>query len=890
MAGGFIFPAAQISAPEARRRILACWTPGAAVYRTALGPLLRLRDAVRVRCDRAPGLVLVRSGAGLSAGPAPEKPPLLEGEVLVPASGRWCIERCTDACLETPEQWLELASSRLAEVASLGEAAPQTIASPPPPAEVRALLSIPPASVDRASVLAALRAPRRTAQAGAAVSRALAVLGRAAQGFVRGLFAAWLGPGRTTGAVRPPAPEGLPSPLWLAVKSLLSRLWMRGALGWLVGRKHAAYLMRTMRLLRQGDLDRALREAIPLSALWAREPLPPAWRLGASRSELRPSMSRIVATSSVGVGPSLHAELSALYRSAKERLEGQGRVEEAAFVLADLLDTPAEAIALLERHRRFRFAAELAEARLAHDPVLAIRLWMLARDRAAAIRVARQHRAFAAAIARLERGHAEEAVQLRLLWGDLLASAGRFDEAVEAVWPVATARPLALRWIECAVAAGEALAPRMLARWAVESDSPWEQVRDRVLCATGGQTRDDARRRFELADALARHKSPRALALLGTLLRPVLRDRVELATSVDRGELARLCSAAGDAALRSDLGRFPVFPARPELDAAAPVEHTLKHRGAQIAADVVRLPSGRLLAALGQAGVQLLARDGRVLHLFDQPATRLVLADAGDRALGIHPLGDGTSRISRLDLAGRRAEPWLELRLSAFASTFDGESWLVSQGRTVQALDVLAPEAHSTWTVDGEGTALAVERDRCAVAILWSTVGGMQRWSYDRTMTLRSRKTMPALGEDLDGSGPPFSRVAALAVTATAVALALDRGDVAAFVSIWDGDSHGTLELAGRCEFLALSHGAIATANRDQHGALTLELRATRASSDRKTGAAVLAVTAVQARLRVDSAALTAVRFNAHELLTADSAGRIASLDVRTGELEWFVL
>jgi len=59
----------------------------------------------------------------------------------------------------------------------------------------------------------------------------------------------------------------------------------------------------------------------------------------------------------------------------------QIHIDEAAFVLAELLHADVEAIALLERHGRLRAAAELAEARPV-PPALAVRAWLLAGDAA----------------------------------------------------------------------------------------------------------------------------------------------------------------------------------------------------------------------------------------------------------------------------------------------------------------------------------------------------------------------------------------------------------------------------------------------------------------------------------------------------------------------------
>ena len=57
------------------------------------------------------------------------------------------------------------------------------------------------------------------------------------------------------------------------------------------------------------------------------------------------------------------AYLYQLYHASYKRLEAQNRIEEAAFVLAELLHANEQAVALLERHGKLKLAAELAEGR-----------------------------------------------------------------------------------------------------------------------------------------------------------------------------------------------------------------------------------------------------------------------------------------------------------------------------------------------------------------------------------------------------------------------------------------------------------------------------------------------------------------------------------------------
>src|SRR6185295_8622864 len=126
------------------------------------------------------------------------------------------------------------------------------------------------------------------------------------------------------------------------------------------------------------DIDGALRHAIPLAA--EAGPRRPLLRAFSPRPDLhiRPERSR--PWSVAEISPDLHGELRRLYRDAFHRLEAQSRVEEAAFLLAEVLHADEEAVAFLERHGRLRLAAELAEARDLPSG-LVVRQWFLAGDR-----------------------------------------------------------------------------------------------------------------------------------------------------------------------------------------------------------------------------------------------------------------------------------------------------------------------------------------------------------------------------------------------------------------------------------------------------------------------------------------------------------------------------
>jgi len=70
---GLLFPAGLVPDAAAQRRILALWTPGCAVYRTPAGLLAVFPTPMRLRCERAAGTPVVRSGGLLLAAPLTPK-------------------------------------------------------------------------------------------------------------------------------------------------------------------------------------------------------------------------------------------------------------------------------------------------------------------------------------------------------------------------------------------------------------------------------------------------------------------------------------------------------------------------------------------------------------------------------------------------------------------------------------------------------------------------------------------------------------------------------------------------------------------------------------------------------------------------------------------------
>jgi hypothetical protein len=864
-AAAFWFDPALLGEGEARRRVLAAWTPGATVLAVAEGYLLRLPQPRAVASDSVPGLPLTLDQGILSSAPlsASERKQLegREGSVVLVRAGVAQVTPLSGGRAVELSEWLDVSGWVTLPVRGLGAPPPpvpvlEPVAPPTrelfgagvptlaPEAQVMLArmqgrpppegLVVPPRPGLLARLRAALRGAETEAGAGAAspgglLQRLRAALGgkaadaAARPGVARGpgllqrLFgasgasasgsaapaggpgllarlAAWfqrndsqpaLPPG-ASGAATGPERTSVPVPRppsrlsrWLAAlfggagqgggasaapspgnvraapqppqgpppgPGMLSRLseWMlrNTPLGDLLGRRKAEYVRNLFDLFESGNLQEALRYAIPLgSHLDANTRV--SLGLPGPRESITLQPGRSGGAASVfGGGEALFDALKERYRDAFRRLEREGRIDEAAFVLAELLGAHEEAVSFLERHGRFTLAAELAEGRNL-PPGLVVRQWFLAKNVARATAIARRSGAFADAVLRLERTHPLEARSLRWAWGNALAEAGDWARAVQAVWPNPEARQQARAWMIWCADGGGVAGARMLAlrATAFPEDLPTLEAPLRELLEDEAPER--APERFAFALTLSGEApSTGRTALIVPTVRALLRDRAAGQARFDSSFLTRLLREAPDGTLRTDLPPLTERTHTPwKKDPSRQPLHALvqaRDAGAFPIHDAVVLPDGRLLLALGEAGARLVRADGRTVAHFDVPAFSLVPSLHGDRALALAPRGE-VRRLSRLDLRARKATGWCDTPLDAWASTYDGGTWFVATGNTVMMLDALAPEPRALWRVtDVRGPVWALAVDASRLSFLSAD---LERWTYDLPQgpTLRAR-------------------------------------------------------------------------------------------------------------------------------------------------------
>lgn len=792
---------------EARRRVLEAWRPGVTVWALAGGYLLKGAAPHPGAVESAPGLPLVLESGVLTSAPLSPN----ERERLAPPAGAVVLVQAGVARMYAPGAlrqvepgtWLDVSAWRRVRVKGLGAPPePMKRALEPVPAPTRERFGprVPRLAPEAERMLARMAGravpevepegffarlrrvfSRKPGEATLTVRREglFARLRRALRSRTEGVrdgsisvaregFFARLrrafrtetqgaAPRHAPGAsTRPAGPEG-PG----ALEQLKAWMLRSTPLGRLVGQRKGDYLRHLFELFEQGDLDEALRHAIPLGKdLDARAQL--ALGVPGPREELRiHPHGRGGAARSFGGGPAVFEALRERYRDTFRRLEREGRIDEAAFVLAELLDATEEAVSFLERHGRLQLAAELAEGRNL-PPGLVVRQWFLAKDVERAVAIARRSGVFADALLRLEKTHPDEAQALRLLWAESLAEAGDWQRAVSVVWPVASARHLARAWVERGIQAGGMSGAKLLVRLALGFPDGFGAARDAIHSLLSDDAPAHAPERLAFAAELLREDASEARsALCVPTVRALMRDEALEGLPSNARLLQQLhaLKAPALAALRTDLPT-PAPSAREPWGESHAAPHVRvwmdrSHAGAHAVHDAVVLPGRRVLLALGEAGARLVGPDGRTLAGFDVPAFSLVLSEQGHRALALARRGDPW-RVSRLDLVERRATHWCDLELDAWAPTYDGERWFTAAHGAVSMVDTLAAEPRSLWRVSEVGGTvlrMAVDAKHLSFLVLHLTWNQdferVERWCYELPggPVLRGRADMQDLRE-----------------------------------------------------------------------------------------------------------------------------------------------
>ncbi len=482
------------------------------------------------------------------------------------------------------------------------------------------------------------------------------------------------------------APADAPSSWWDRVQARLRRVTnptADPALTEALGARNAAFLQRLLQDLDAGRTDEALRRAVSVAAGGGASgvgdlgALPP-------RDQLRASVRPLGGGAGFEAVDDTLSALRSRYEAAAAALEAEGRVEEAAFVLADLLGAVARAVDLLEAHARYEAAAKLAAGR-GEDAVRVATLWWRAGAVDAALDAAWAGACegpFLAAV-----GDAPEAHPLRIALARRLLAAGRPLAAVAALRPD-EGDPLDPELAEVALAAAERLGGALaveaalvrlegLGRHASRARA-WSALAEVVGSGDDGPAVET------LAAGWARLPAePARAGIADTLVRALLRSSGALSVRPD--VVRAIADAAADPGLRADLPAL-VGADRPP----ASLTRLASDVGVVPVADVTLLPGGEVVVALGEAGLDVLAADGAHLRRVTVPCDRLVRPLEGDVVLALRDLGSRW-RVHRV--ATRSGEVALvgELPREVVAPVHDGETWWVVAEGLPSRVDLRRP-------------------------------------------------------------------------------------------------------------------------------------------------------------------------------------------------------
>lgn len=873
-AAGYLIDPALIGEAEARRRIARCYERGSRVLAIDEGYVVTLPTAVPILAERAPGLPLVKAGAGLSAVPEMNADP---GELVLLRAGL-LVHVDLDVAKRVP-------LTELVDLSGFERLAAKPLGEPPPPPQ--------PISSPRASIREILTEVPAQASEAAEIWGDAPGSGQPAAPSLFERMLSWLRERLVSGrrpqvepsdgdiVVAPTQPSGWWSKLIDAFDRFAVRFLNLSRLSRLLGQRQASYLRRLLDMFEDDRLDEALRHAIPL----AKEGTPgggrPAYGVPSPRDHLAITAGNQGGGSMMALGDELFDLLRERYRRAFERLERAGRIEEAAFVLAELLGETEEAISFLERHGELVKAAELAESR-GVAPAIVVRQWIIAGEWTRAVRIARRHHAFGEAVMLLSKTHPAIAKSLRLLWADALAEAGDFVGAVDVVWKVREATHLVSPWIDAAIEVGGTVAARMMVKALVLVPDGLESVRERISKLLDDDDAQSVYARRAFLEALALEPpSPALAACAKPALRAAYRDVGLHGLPLRRDLHQKALRTANDSAFSTDLPKKPL--AKPPTDV---VEIVIDEAdGGTVAIhDAAMLPSGRFLVAIGEAGAVLLTRDGRLVKHFVEPCQWLVPSDGGHRAIAIAGRGD-VKRLARLDLVHQRAHPWTDIALDHWAPTFDGWQWFVSLRRGLEALDVMSTTALTAWRVN-KCQPVAIQRDAQTLSVI-ARADHDELWVFQApSLTLRTRAAVshPALGWSEisgmvrqlaeEGSASVFVCGALSAGGETSLLECIDRREDRELTVArnWRIGRH-TVELPPASEILSMvrtdEHVAVATAT-----ALGVHIQIIDVANGD-----------LRARLTLLGSNTCSMRLDAHHLVIGDDRGRLLAVDVALGVL-----
>lgn len=749
-AAGFLFSNKLLSEDEMRRRILALWHPNAKVLRLRENLILIFSQSFRVDCRRAKGLPLVKYREILSSFPL-QKDDFERFEnsgeaILLADQGRIETHLINELETENIEKWFDVSNFEFVETETLGEVHQKpVIIEKVEEIDLRQeLKDVPPADSEMSELLQMLRQKKdeisrakgnRTVHGGGFSNSSQNIFGSVWDS-MKSLFSNRSGNDWQNSYESEPSSPG-------KLRKLFTKALFQMKLAQIMGRKQAQYLAKMMEMFESGDLENALKHAIPLEDLQAVKELSeqmPFLGFLRPRDSLQINYNRQYnSNSGVFLENQWFNELQTLYRRTFDRLVAQRRFEEAAFVLAELLKSNHEAVEFLEKHGKFRLAAELAESRnLA--PEIIVRQWFLAGEKRQAMRLAVLHNCFEYVVTKLEKENHPQAAELREIWAENLAASGNYPAAINTIWKLENKREIAETWIDKVIEFGGAAAAEMLAKKITLFPKRFDEIKTKLLEITAADGNEAEENRAAFAREVLRLVPNNELRVLTRpLARKIIADIARDERRFSPQHLRQLVEVSQDYTLRADLPKFAENAAKKLLDTFN-LQINERDTGAIQIFDACYLPNGNVAVALGESGVKILSKKGKTIAHFDQPTHRFVVSNLATKAICLARRGE-VYRLAKIDFITGKASYWCDAKIESFSQIFDGNLWFIAEKDEVYAIDTNAQDFEAVWRVaEIGGQVYEMNCSKGKLMLLIFNEKGFEKWWYDLPqLVLRSR-------------------------------------------------------------------------------------------------------------------------------------------------------
>ncbi len=739
---GFFFDDA-LPSMEVKNRILTLWSPSSKVYKSKHGFILLFQETVTVYLSQSLGAPLIKQFGGFSN-------VLWQSSLELSSCGShpvvWLLKngRCEslELCPElefNPSEWLDLSHYSEVKLETLGVIKTPEIKARESKKSVRNVLND--KGLDESPELIETleklgdRARKGYVDHGERSGAGFSALFSS----VKKLFASSAASGRGgSGGTGGNASRYSAQQPGVTSRGLIERLRhafshfvMSSALGKAIGKAQAKYVQKMMDEFDGGDIDAALRNAIPLSNI--QDALQSQ---GASLGRISGHMSTSIqpyaqgGSGSVNMEEELLSRLRTMYEVAFTKMDRAGNYKKAAFILAELLRDIDRAVAYLEKHEQYDLAAELAEGQNL-SPARIVRQWILAKKIDRAMHVAVVSGCYEEAVTALEKLHPKEADMLRWQCAELHYRGGNINRAADIAWPISEKRSTVLEWMKESVSLGGAVGARHLVRLAVHDAEHY----DEYLVKIDALLREDSpKEHLALYDeivTLGDIKPNKRIASIAS--RHYLIEVAKGNLKHDAKRWNRLCFIAEDLTLRADVRNLGIGSAGKQtmlFNLAKPKEMLFGESHGRQAEDCTVLCNGQILVAFGESGVEHWSGRGKLLSRYAIPCHKIVVSDEGTAALFVAERS-GYQVVHKIDVKSRVTEHWLDLTITKWADCYDGNTWLVGRDDIIFALDVHSSEQNALWSVGKlPGTVNSIKRSLHCFTFCLATEESFELWTY----------------------------------------------------------------------------------------------------------------------------------------------------------------